>query len=141
MKRFQLAPPKSTLTTLPLFLTKVAAGFPSPADDYLENTLDLNEFLVKKPAATFLVRVTGDSMIGAGIHHGDLLIVDRSLTPKDRDVVLATFGGEFTVKRLFKRGSTVKLIPENKSFPVIDVSNLSDFEISGVVVHAIKTFK
>ena len=80
-------------------------------------------------------------MIGAGIHHGDLLIVDRSLTPKDRDVVLATFGGEFTVKRLFKRGSTVKLIPENKSFPVIDVSNLSDFEISGVVVHAIKTFK
>lgn len=80
-------------------------------------------------------------MIGAGIHHGDLLIVDRSLRPQDNSIVLATFGGEFTVKRLFKRAGAIKLIPENKNFPIIDVTNLTDFEICGVVVHSIKSFR
>lgn len=140
MKRISLAPLGAPSIPLPLFLTKIQAGFPSPADDYLENTLDLNDFLVKKPAATFLVRVTGDSMIDAGIHHGSLLIVDRSLNPKHDSIILANLGGEFTVKRLYQRNGMIKLIPENKSYPVIDVTHHSDFEICGVVVHTIKSF-
>lgn len=140
MKRISLAPFGAPSIPLPLFLTKIQAGFPSPADDYLENTLDLNDFLVKKPAATFLVRVTGDSMIDAGIHHGSLLIVDRSLNPKHDSIILANLGGEFTVKRLYQRNGMIKLIPENKSYPVIDVTHHSDFEICGVVVHTIKSF-
>src|SRR3989449_10887446 len=90
----------STKTKRPLFLVPVHAGFPSPADDYLEGALDLNEYLVTHKAATFFWRVTGDSMIGAGIHPGDLLIVDRSLEPKDVSVVIAILDGELTVKRL-----------------------------------------
>jgi DNA polymerase V len=140
MKRIDLAPVKVQPLSLPLFLTKIQAGFPSPADDYLENTLDLNDYLVKKPAATFLVRVTGDSMINAGIHHGNLLIVDRSLRPRHDSIILANLGGEFTVKRLYQRNGMVKLVPENKSFPIIDVTHHSDFEICGVVVHTIKSF-
>jgi len=140
MKRISLAPYASQSITLPLFLTKIQAGFPSPADDYLENTLDLNDYLVKKPAATFLVRVTGDSMINAGIHHGNLLIADRSLTPKHDSIILANLGGEFTVKRLYQRNGAIKLVPENKTFPIMDVTHHSDFEICGVVVHTIKSF-
>lgn len=127
--------------SLPFFLHTVPAGFPSPADDYLEKTLDLNTYLIQKPAATFLVRVSGDSMIGAGIENGDLLIIDRSQTPKDRSIVLAIVGGEFTVKRLHRRAGATKLIPENRNYPILDVTHLSDFEICGVVIHAIKSFK
>lgn len=118
-----------------------AAGFPSPADDYLEKTLDLNQYLIQKPAATFLVRVSGDSMTGAGIEDGDLLIIDRSQTPKDRSIVLAIVGGEFTVKRLYRRNGVTKLLPENRNYPILDVTHLGDFEICGVVIHAIKSFK
>jgi DNA polymerase V len=140
MKRFSLAPLRLPPVSLPLFLTKIQAGFPSPADDYLENTLDLNDYLVKKPAATFLVRVTGDSMMDAGIHHGSLLIVDRSLNARHDSIILANLGGEFTVKRLYQRNGMIKLIPENKAYPIIDVTHHSDFEICGVVVHTIKSF-
>src|SRR5438093_13576454 len=90
----------STKQKRPLSLVPVPAGFPSPADDYLEGALDLNEYLVKHKAATFFWRVTGDSMIGAGIHSGDLLIVDRSLEPKDGNVIIAVLDGELTVKRI-----------------------------------------
>lgn len=93
-------PDPSTSYRLPVFLGRLPAGFPSPADDYIEGKLDLNRHLIKHPAATFFVRVTGNSMTGAGIHSGDLLIVDRSLEPTDGHVVVAVLDGELTVKRL-----------------------------------------
>ena len=132
--------PISKFTTVPLFLSTVSAGFPSPADDYLEANLDLNAFLVKKPAATFLVRVTGDSMIEAGISDGDILIVDRSITPQFGFIVIAVVNGEFTVKRFVQIGGRPFLKPENKRLQPIDISRIENFEISGVIVHAIKCF-
>ena len=92
----------ATIRELPLFLSKVRAGFPSPADDYLDKKLDLNEHLIKHPTATFFVKVKGDSMIKAGIHSGDILVVDRSLEAKDKRIVIAVVNGEFTVKRVRK---------------------------------------
>ena len=99
----------------------VVAGFPSPAEQYLEPQLDLNDLLVKRPAATFFVRVTGDSMIGEGIHDGDLLVVDRSLTPANGDVIIAAVDGEFTVKTFRKDAAGVHLIPANPNYPTIDL--------------------
>lgn len=91
---------QTTSCERPLFMVPVAAGYPSPAEDYLEGKLDLNRHLIKHPAATFFVRVVGDSMIDAGIHPGDILIVDRSLEPADKKVVIAVIEGELTVKRI-----------------------------------------
>ena len=101
----------STKQKRPLFLVPVTAGFPSPADDYLEGALDLNEYLVKHKAATFFWRVTGDSMTGVGIHSGDLLIVDRSLEPKDGNVIIAVLDGELTVKRIEIHDGKLFLVP------------------------------
>lgn len=123
--------------TLPFYLAPVAAGFPSPADDYVEPSLDLNEYLVKHPAATFMVRVAGQSMVNAGIHDGDLLVVDRSVTPADGSVVVAVLDGQLTVKRLRRREGKVYLQPENRSYPEIPVSDESDLRVWGVVLHAI----
>lgn len=97
----------------------VVAGFPSPAEQYAEPPLDLNELLVKRPAATFFVRVSGDSMIGEGIHDGDILVVDRSLRPASGDVIVASIDGEFTVKTYSKDKEGVHLVPANPLFPVI----------------------
>lgn len=97
----------------------VVAGFPSPAEQYAEPPLDLNELLVKRPAATFFVRVSGDSMIGEGIHDGDILVVDRSLRPASGDVIVASIDGEFTVKTYRKDKEGVHLVPANPLFPVI----------------------
>ena len=97
----------------------VVAGFPSPAEQYLEPQLDLNALLVKRPAATFFVRVQGDSMIGEGIHDGDLLVVDRSLRPASGDIVIAAVDGEFTVKTYRKDRDGVRLEPANPDYPVI----------------------
>lgn len=97
----------------------VVAGFPSPAEQYLEPQLDLNELLIKRPAATFFVRVKGDSMIGEGIRDGDLLVVDRSLTPASGDVIIAAVDGEFTVKTFRKDKDGVRLEPANPAFPLI----------------------
>lgn len=118
---------------IPLFSTQAAVGFPSPADDYIEHHLDLNVFLVHHPAATFFVRVKGDSMIGAGIHSGDILVVDRSLEPMDRKVVIAVVEGELTVKRLRKIDGQYMLVPENEAFESIVVEDESELEIWGVV--------
>lgn len=126
---------------IPLFTSRVSAGFPSPADDYIDSNLDLNEFLIKRPAATFFVRVSGDSMIGAGIHTGDILIVDRSETAVNRSVVIAVLNGELTVKRLMKEGPSVFLAAENPNYKPIEVKAEMDFEIWGVVVHGIHSFK
>jgi len=122
---------------LPLYLSKIYAGFPSPADDYLDKRLDLNEFLVKHPAATFFVRVEGDSMIDAGIYSGDMLIVDRSIEAKNNKIIVAVVNGEFTVKRFRKTKGKVYLISENSAFRPIEVNEDIDFEIWGVVVHVI----
>ena len=97
------------------------AGFPSPADDYLEGALDLNEHLIRYPAATFFLRVIGDSMVGAGIHSGDLLIVDRSINPVDGRIVIAIIDGELTVKRLSQQHGKVRLISENPNYPTIKI--------------------
>ena len=131
------APDLSTRYALPIFLGRLPAGFPSPADDYLEGKLDLNRHLIKHPAATFFVRVTGDSMIGAGIHSGDLLVVDRSLEPIDRNVVVAVLDGELTVKRLFKQNGVLRLLPENLNYQPIEITPQQTIEIWGVVTSVI----
>jgi DNA polymerase V len=125
---------------IPLASFTVAAGFPSPADDYLEGNLDLNEHLVRHPAATFYVRVSGDSMKGAGIVNGDLLIVDRAAACNDGCVVVARLGDEFTLKRIIKKGSRTFLQPENENFDVIEVTEDADCEIWGRVVYAIHRY-
>lgn len=121
----------------PLFLATIPAGFPSPADDYIDRRLDLNELLVRHPAATFFVRVVGDSMIGAGIHSGDILVVDRALPAEHNRVVIAAINGELTVKRLWKKNGKVYLVAENGNFEPIEVTSDMQFEIWGVVVHVI----
>lgn len=113
------------------------AGFPNPADDFVEGSLDLNDYLIKHPAATFFVRVAGMSMRGAGILPNDLLIVDRAVEPYDRAIVVAILDGEFTLKRLRKRAGRVELIPENKSYKPILVTEESDFQVWGVVTYVI----
>ena len=131
------APDLSIRYKLPVFLGRLPAGFPSPADDYLEGKLDLNRHLIKHPAATFFVRVSGDSMLGAGIHTGDLLVVDRSLEAVDGNVIVAALDGELTVKRLSKRGTAVRLLPENRNYQPIEVQPQQEFEIWGVVTNVI----
>jgi len=121
----------------PLFDAGVSAGFPSPAADYEQERLDLNRHLIKNPAATFFVRAVGDSMIGAGIHTGDLLIVDRSAEPRDKNIVIAVINGELTVKRLRIRKRRVTLEPENTDYPVQEISEEAEFEVWGVVTSAI----
>jgi DNA polymerase V len=122
---------------LPLYTSSVSAGFPSPADDYIENKLDLNTHLIKHPSATFFLKVSGDSMKNAGIQSGDMLIVDKSLQPTDGKVVIAAVEGELTVKRLSLVKGRVKLIPENNSYPVIDITDSQELVIWGVVTHVI----
>lgn len=122
-----------TNTVLPLFLESVSAGFPSPADDYIENKLDLNEYLIKNPSSTFFVRVTGDSMINAGVFSGDILIVDRSLIPKSGNIIIAILDGELTVKRLIIKGKQVILAPENTNYKEIIISGNTQFNVWGVV--------
>lgn len=122
---------------LPLFAVPVKAGFPSPAEDYLEQNLDLNEHLIQHPAATFFVRVDGESMKGAGIHKDDILIVDRSLEPTNGKIVIAVINGEFTVKRIRLHQDKVFLEPENPQFSPIEINPNWDFQVWGVVTYVI----
>lgn len=122
---------------IPLYTSKVPAGFPSPADDYIEMHLDLNTHLIKHPAATFFVIAVGDSMTNAGIHSGDLLIVDKSLAAVHGKIVIAAIDGELTVKRLARQNGCVQLVPENDQYPPIDISDQQDLVIWGVVTHVI----
>ncbi|MBP7460672.1 MAG: translesion error-prone DNA polymerase V autoproteolytic subunit [Candidatus Delongbacteria bacterium] len=117
--------------------SRIVAGFPSPADDFIDKKLDLNEYLVHHPSATFFVRVEGDSMIGAGIHSGDLLIVDRSLEAMNNYIIVAVVNGELTVKRLRKSRNKICLVPENDHYPVLDVTPDMDFAVWGIVTHVI----
>jgi|UPI0000393B83 DNA polymerase V len=117
----------------PLMLSCVAAGFPSPADDYIDRRLDLNEYLVRNPESTFYVRVHGESMRDAGIWAGDILVVDRAVQPATGRVVIAVLDGELTVKRLKKEGDRLLLVPENPDYSPVDVSGREDFSVWGVV--------
>ena len=124
---------------IPLVHCSIAAGFPSPAEDYVDQALDLNELLVTNPPATFFVRVNGDSMIDAGIHHGDILSVDRSEEAHDGSIVIALINGELTVKEL-SLYPKVRLIPHNPAYPVIELAENDDFEIFGRVKGLVRVF-
>ncbi len=127
----------SSILEIPFFDLKVPAGFPSPADDYIEKKLDLNQHLIRHPAATYFVKVTGDSMVDAGIHSGDLLIVDRALEPKDKNVVVAVIDGQLTVKRFRRIKGKIVLAPENPKYASLEVEEANNFEIWGVVTYVI----
>ncbi|OJV46816.1 MAG: hypothetical protein BGO28_04235 [Alphaproteobacteria bacterium 43-37] len=127
----------STHALVPLYESRVAAGFPSPASDYEEGKIDLNDMLIRHPAATFLVRVQGESMLGAGIHPNDILVVDRSLTPNPGRIVIAVVDGELTVKRLLKAHNQIILMPENEAFQPIHISDQQNFMVWGVVTNVI----
>ncbi len=122
---------------LPLYSSKVQAGFPSPGDDYIERYLDLNQQLIKHPAATFIVTATGDSMTDAGIHSGDMLIVDKSLEAQHGKIVIAALNGELTVKRLSRINGRVQLLPANPKYKPIDITDEQDLVIWGVVTYVI----
>lgn len=122
---------------LPAFLSAVQAGFPSPAEDYIENQLDLNDLVVKRPAATFYVRVEGESMSDANIHSGDILVVDRSAEASSGKIIVAVINGEFTVKRFILKDNGAYLMPENPKYPALKVDSVSDFQIWGVVTYVI----
>ncbi|MBU0967778.1 MAG: translesion error-prone DNA polymerase V autoproteolytic subunit [Proteobacteria bacterium] len=128
---------KKSQVLRPLFSSGVSAGFPSPADDYIDRELDLNEYLITNPAATFFVRVAGDSMIGAGINHDDILIVDRSIEPVSGRIVIAIVDGELTVKRLIKNGDCCRLVAENPLYPPTEIEKEMELEVWGVVTCAI----
>jgi|SRR5712691_3345509 len=131
------APDFSTPYGCLLVLVPVAAGYPSPADDYLDGPLDLDQYLITHPTATFFVRVAGESMRDAGIHAGDLLIVDRALTPRDGSIVIAVVNGELTVKRLSRHRGTLVLLPENPHYPPLPITETTAFEVWGVVTYVI----
>jgi DNA polymerase V len=139
MMRLSAPIPIERRTTLRYTLASsfVEAGFPSPADDHLERAIDLNEELIRNPAATFLVRVKGESMRDAGIHTGDTLIVDKSVTPADRQIVVAMIDGEFTVKRFRKVNGRIFLEAANDSFHPIEVGEDQELTIWGAVTYII----
>jgi DNA polymerase V len=124
----------------PMFLVKISAGFPSPADDYIDGKIDLNEHLVAHPAATFFVRVEGDSMKDAGIFSGDILVVDRSLEARQNSVIVAILNGEFTVKHFCLTEHGVTLVPANTAYSPVKISDEMDFEVWGVVTNVIHSF-
>ncbi|MBK8194979.1 MAG: translesion error-prone DNA polymerase V autoproteolytic subunit [Lewinellaceae bacterium] len=131
----------STDLPLPFANDGIPAGFPSPAGDYLDLTIDLNRELVDNPNATFYARVKGSSMQDAGIQNGDVLVVDRSLTADNGDIVVAFLNGEFTVKRLRFTGDTCLLLPSNQDFPQIQINEGDDFRVWGVVTFVIKNVR
>lgn len=133
MLRFTDTPSRLALV---LYGSQVPAGFPSPADDHVEGRLDLNEHLVRRPAATFFARASGESMTGAGIFDGDLLVVDRGLAPQPDDIVIAVLHGDLTVKRLVRQGADWLLCAENANYAGLPLDEGS--EIWGVVTHSIR---
>ena len=130
-------PDFTTQLELPLAGTAIAAGFPSPAEEYLDLALDLNKELIKHPAATFYARVKGDSMVDAGIQDGDLLVIDKALEPKEGSIAVCYLDGEFTVKRLAVREECVYLMPANAEFKPIRITEENDFLVWGLVAYVI----
>lgn len=130
----------SSRNALPLYLSHPSAGFPAPGDDQVENILDINDLVVKNPTATFFVRVEGDSMIGAGIFSGDVLVVDRSVVPSDKTIVVAAVNGELVVKRLSIEKGKQLLVSENELYAPISISDGEECFIWGVVVGSVRQF-
>ncbi len=137
MKLSFYSPDTSTEKELPLFTARVSAGFPSPAEDHMERKLDLNELLIEHEAATFFVKVEGESMIDAHISPGDILIVDRAVPPKEGSIIIATLNGEFTVKRITYKDDSLTLLPENDAYEPITITEDIDFSTWGVVTYII----
>ena len=127
-------------TKYPLFVCGVSAGFPSPADDHIDRKLDLNELLVRNPAATFFVRTAGDSMRDAGINHGDILVVDRSLKATNGKIIIAIVNGDLTVKRLLRNLTSCQLVAENPDYQPVEITEDTDFNVWGVVTSVIHQF-
>ena len=125
---------------LPLLAHRISAGFPSPAADYIEVGLDLNDYLVRNKPATFLFTVKGDSMSGASIEEGDKVIVDRAMTPKHRDIVVAVVDGDYTLKRLYKHRGRVELRAENPAYPPIEFKDGNELLVWGVVVGVVRRY-
>ena len=138
--QFVTLKPKS-IKKIPYVTSMITAGFPSPAEDYIDKRIDLNEQLINNPAATFMVRVDGFSMTGCGINEDDVLIVDKSLKAKDKDIILAIVNGEFTVKRLNITTKGIILSPENDKFKDILINESSEFQVWGVVTYIIHKAK
>lgn len=133
-----LGPLRASVQRLPLFSNPVAAGFPSPAEDHIEATLSLDELCIRHPAATYLLRAAGDSMQGAGIFDGDVLVVDRSIEPRTGMIVVATVHGDFTCKRLDFEAERPVLRAENPRYPDIRLAPGEELEVFGVVVAAVR---
>ena len=123
---------------MPLAESSVEAGFPSPADDYLDQPLDFNELLIENPAATFAVRISGESMSGAGLYPGDIAVVNRARHAVNGNVILALVDGDFTIKRYRNQGGQIRLTAENPAFVDIPITSDSAFEVWGVVTHSIR---
>ncbi|TVZ56547.1 DNA polymerase V [Lutibacter sp. Hel_I_33_5] len=131
--------PKSTDSNGAIFIDSgISAGFPSPADDFRETRISLDEELISNKEATFFAKVSGQSMIGAGLDDNDLLVIDRSLEPKNNKIAVCFLDGEFTVKRLRVEKNEVWLQPENPNYPIINITEDNDFVIWGIVTNVIK---
>ena len=137
MSKVTIITPGSTTQAIPFYEPKVPAGFPSPANEYLGDTLDINEYLISNKTATFFARVEGDSMTGAGIFENDILVVDRSITAKHNDIVIAAVDNEFTVKRL-DTSDGVQLVPDNPIYEPIKLTGQSELMIWGVVTGIVR---
>ena len=131
---------QKTKVVCPLFTSGVSAGFPSPAEDHIDRKLDLNELLIQHPVATFFVRVAGESMKDAGINHGDILVVDRSLEAVNGKIVIAIVNGELTVKRFVQNNASCQLIAANSNYPSVEITEDTDFSVWGVVTSVIHQF-
>jgi DNA polymerase V len=131
-------PELNSVIKLPFISHAVSAGFPSPAMDFMEASIDLNQVLVENPIATFYVQVEGNSMIDAGIHDKDLLVVDRSLEPRNNKIAICLLDGEFTVKRIRLENNELYLMPENPSYQPIQVTEENQLIIWGIVTYVIK---
>ena len=123
------------------YLPKIMAGFPSPAENFTELSISLDQALIQNPPATFMAYAEGDSMINIGIYHEDIVIVDRSLTPQNQDVIIAVLEGEFLIKQFSNIGDEIKLIPHNSKYPIIYINEDSDFQVWGIVVHSIRSYR
>lgn len=129
--------PKTHKDKVPI-VEGIRAGFPSPAEDYTEPTLDLNRYVIKNPASTFYARITGDSMIGADIHDGDIVVIDKSLEPKDGNIAVCFIDGEFTLKRILLEKGRLWLQPANPKFKPIEITEENHFIVWGIVTHIVK---
>lgn len=121
-----------------IFLGTVSAGFPSPADDWRENQLNLHDLVVQHSLSTYFMKIAGDSMSGACLHAGDIIVVDRALTASHKKIVVARLGDRFTVKRLWMMPPRMYLRPENPRYQPLEVTNHPDFEVWGVVTYIVQ---